>query len=252
MRLPQVQINPTSRIASALHILYLLLLPLLVLVLIRSNFVSGAVVVVLLSKWRMFAVKPRYWMANIRANSVDIIVGLSAVVFMSHSSSFINAVVWAGLYALWLVFLKPRSGNLSMFLQALVGQGIALSAVFLNFSTWNQAYLVVLAWVICFSAARHLLSTFDDDGSDRSIAHLWAVFGAEVALVLGKWHIVYLGVVPQIMLVLSVVGYVLGLLYYINNTRGGVSGGTRKQLIGFSIAVLLMIIIFTNWQPDSL
>ena len=36
-----------------------------------------ALALVILSKWRVIAVRPRFWWANIQANTVDIIVGIS-------------------------------------------------------------------------------------------------------------------------------------------------------------------------------
>ena len=68
-----------------------------------------AVVVLLLSKWRMLAVKPRHWLANVRANLVDITVGLAVIAFMSGTGSLITQLIWAGLYSAWLILLKPRS-----------------------------------------------------------------------------------------------------------------------------------------------
>jgi hypothetical protein len=229
----------------------MILLPLLVLGLVRSDFTTGAVVIVILSKWRMLAVKPRYWMANIRANSVDIIVGLSVVTFMAHSNDLVTSLVWAGVYSFWLILVKPRSTPLWIALQALIAQGLGLVAAFNNFSTWHQVYLVMIAWLICFSAARHLLTSYDD-GTERTLAHLWAIFAAELALILGKWHIVYLGAIPQVALVLSVIGYALGLGYYLHHAKDSFGPSLRRQLLGFTIAVLVMIVLFSNWQPEAL
>jgi hypothetical protein len=229
----------------------MILLPLLVLGLVRANFTTAAVVIVLLSKWRMLAVKPRYWLANIRSNSVDIIVGLSVVAFMAHSSELRTLLIWSGVYSFWLIFIKPRSTPLWVTLQALIAQGLGLVATFNNFSEWHQVYLVISAWLICFSAARHLLTSYDD-GIDRTLAHLWAIFAAEMALILGKWHIVYLGILPQIALILSVIGYTLGLGYYLHYAKEGMSSGVRKQLLGSAIVILVLIVLFSNWQPESL
>ena len=249
MRLPQVRINPTSRIAASLHVLYMVLLPLIVLSLVRAEFTSGAVIVVVLSKWRMLAVKPRYWLANISANSVDMIVGFSVVVFMSQSSELLTAFIWAALYSLWLILIKPRSSSLMIALQALIAQGLGLVAIFNNFSTWNPVYLVLLAWVICFCAAKHLLVAFEDE-SNKPLAHLWAIFGAQMALILGHWHIVYSNTIPQIALVLSVIGYALALGYYLHKTRG-LSKGLRQQLLVFSIIIIAIVIVFTEWQTET-
>lgn len=249
MRLPLVKINPTSRVAASLHILYMVLLPLLALSLVRSGFTNAAIVVVILSKWRMFAVKPRYWLANIRANSVDMIVGFASVVFMSQSDELTTTLIWAGLYSAWLILLKPRSSALMVSLQALVAQGVGLVAIFNNFSSWNPAILVLLAWVVCFCASKHLLVAFEDE-SNRSLSHLWAIFGAEISLVLGHWHIVYANAVPMVALVLSVIGYALALGYYLHKTRG-LSRAFRQQLFIFSIMVIAIIVVFTEWQTET-
>jgi hypothetical protein len=92
MRLPRVSINPTSRRAVVLHTLYLLLLPLLV-VGSALRFPTMGYILVLLSKWRMFAVRPRYWLANVRANMTDLIVGLSIVSFMNNTASLVDNLV---------------------------------------------------------------------------------------------------------------------------------------------------------------
>ena len=46
------------------------------LTVISGNWIFG-VVLVLLSKWRILAVRPRYWWVNIKANLVDLTVGIS-------------------------------------------------------------------------------------------------------------------------------------------------------------------------------
>jgi hypothetical protein len=249
MRLPQVQINPTSRIAATLHVFYLLMLPLLILALTRSGFIVGATAVIVISKWRMFAVKPRYWMTNIRANSVDIIVGLSILVFMVNSSQLTTSLIWASVYAIWLIFIKPRSSTFMVSLQAFIAQGIGLVALFNNYSSWHPGLLVLGAWAICYSAARHILMNFENESS-RTLTHIWAIFGAELSLVLGHWHVVYAGVIPMVALVLSGIGYALALGYYLANTRG-LSEGLRRQLVIFTIVLLLIIAIFSQWQSET-
>ena len=64
------KIKPVTGFAYLLHLGLLLLLPLIVFVLVRLNFVVLALIIIVLSKWRMFAVRPRFWPANIRANAV--------------------------------------------------------------------------------------------------------------------------------------------------------------------------------------
>src|SRR5690348_5292605 len=110
MRLLVARIKPAHGFSHFVHIALLLALPAALLVLVRLNFVQVALSLVLLSKWRMLAVRPRFWPAIIRANAVDIIVGLSAVLFMAHSPNGYSQLLWAGLYAAWLIILKPATG----------------------------------------------------------------------------------------------------------------------------------------------
>src|SRR5580704_10703026 len=103
MRLLLYKLKPTNGIAYFLHLGLLIILPVAVFVLVRLSFVQLAFCAIILSKWRMFAVRPRFWPANIRANAVDLMVGLSIVLFMNHSGSALWQLLWAALYAIWLI-----------------------------------------------------------------------------------------------------------------------------------------------------
>ncbi len=91
------KIKPSKGFSHVLHLVLVALLPIMVFVLVRIEFIQLAFSVVLLSKWRMLAVRPRFWPANVRANAVDILVGLSIVVFMSHTSSALLQLLYAAL-----------------------------------------------------------------------------------------------------------------------------------------------------------
>src|ERR1700722_5478232 len=115
-------LKPTNGIAYFLHLGLVLVLPLAVFVLVRLNFVQLALSIIVLSKWRMFAVRPRFWAANIRANAVDLMVGLLIVLFMTHSSGWLIQSLWAVAYAGWLVAIKPGSSVPIVTAQAFLGQ----------------------------------------------------------------------------------------------------------------------------------
>lgn len=249
MRLPKVQINPTSKTAAVLHTFYVLMLPLLAILLVYFEFPYAAMAFIILGKWRMFAVKPRYWLANIRANLVDITVGFSVVTFMNGTQNVLTMLAWAALYALWLTLLKPRSDAISIGSQAFIAQGVGLVALFGNHSQWNQVFLIVLTWLICFSAARHLLVAFEDN-TNRILSHVWGIFGAYLAMILGHWHIMYAGIMPQVALVLSILGYALGIGYYVHKTRG-LRRGLRTQLVLFCVIILTLIVILSDWQTSN-
>src|SRR3954470_14578441 len=81
------------------HLFYLALnglLPILAYILVRIDFVAIAIFLIFLSKWRMFAVRPRYWITNLIANGIDIMVAISLVVFMASTT-----VVWWQLF--WML-----------------------------------------------------------------------------------------------------------------------------------------------------
>lgn len=249
MRILRTPINPTSRIAAVLHTFYLVLLPLVVVGLVFGRFVAIALIVIVLSKWRMLAVKPRYWLANIRSNLVDIIVGFSVVSFMAGSRVLSTTLIWGAVYSFWLIAIKPRSSPLMVGAQAFIAQGLGLVALFANHNQMHQVFLVLLTWLICFSSARHFLVTFEDE-ANRTLSHVWGLFGAEIALILGHWQIVYSGAIPQIALVLSVVGYALGAGYYLHKTRG-LSPNIRRQLVIFCAIVLIIILLQPDWQAQT-
>src|SRR5919202_4987413 len=63
----------------------------------------AALALVLLSKWRILAVRPRYWFANIQANMVDIIVNISIVILLyAASGAVVTQGILAVLYIVWL------------------------------------------------------------------------------------------------------------------------------------------------------
>src|SRR3954466_13798171 len=123
MRLVPQSIKPASGLAHVLHLLLVLGLPVAVFILVALDldFVKVALALVVLSKWRMFAVRPRFWAANVRANGVDLMVGLSIVIFMAHSGSLFVKAAWAAVYAVWLLFIKPGNSVFKVTLQAFLG-----------------------------------------------------------------------------------------------------------------------------------
>ena len=68
--------------------------------------------VALLSKWRVFAVRPRYWWVNIISNMVDIIVTISYVVMLYAAQNVVALqITLLLLFIFWLLIIKPRSSR---------------------------------------------------------------------------------------------------------------------------------------------
>lgn len=242
------KLKPKSGFSHILHIVLTLLLPLLLYVFVRIDFVQLAVMLVLLSKWRMFAVKARHWPANIRANAIDIIVGVSVVLFMSEAQSQGIQFVWVIAYSFWLLYLKPKSTLLWVASQALIGQTIGLMALYSAYGGTSTTILVVGTASTCYFAARHYFSAYDES-LGRTTSYVWAYFGASLAWLLSHW-LIYYGVVAQPALILSVVGYTLAGLYYLQH-KDKLSVGVQRQFVIVLTAILLFVIVFSDWGDKT-
>lgn len=241
------KVRPTSGFSWAAHILLLSLLPIILFVLVRIDFIVLAVLVVLLSKWRMFAVKPRFWPANIRANSVDIIVGLSTLVFMVDTHSQAWQVMWTLLYIVWLTVIKPSSKSSMVGIQALVAFLWGLGALFLVGDEGSALYLVLGTGIICYLVSHHFFDAFEE-AYTRLLAYIWAFFGAGLVWVLSHWLLYYpsTGVVSQPMLLLVTIGYGLAAIYYLDHTER-LSRTVRNQFAFIMIAITAIILVFSDW-----
>jgi len=242
------RLKPESGIAYVLHILLNALLPVSVLLLVRLNFASLAVALVLLAKWRTVAVKPRYWFTNIRANLVDIFVGLSVIAFIVGTSNWYTQAIWTVLFIVWLVWLKPLSKPLAVMIQALIAQVLGLVAFYRAFPNSSLIVGILATWLICYACARHFLGVFDEP-MIRTISDIWAWFGAMMAWVLGHWVIEYL-FLPQIALILTILGYGLATIYYLEK-KEKLKANLKRQLFGVMGLLLIIIIVFSDWQDKT-
>jgi hypothetical protein len=238
------RIKPKSGFSHFVHIFFNALLPALMFVLVRMGFVPIAVGLVLLSKWRMFAVRPRYWPANLRANAVDIIVGLSTVVFMANATEASWQLVWAAAYAGWLILIKPGSSVGKTSLQAMVAQTTGLMAVFLGWSASPLYVLVILAWLVCYSSARHFFTAFEEQYTSL-YAHTWGYFAAALTWVLGHWLLFY-GFISQPALILSVLGFGMAALYYLEQTERS-NQLIKRQFVFIMVAIVVVVLTFSKW-----
>jgi hypothetical protein len=193
------RLKPARGFSHLLYITLNALLPILAYILVKIDFVGLAVALVMLSKWRMFAVRPRYWLVNLIQNGVDIMVAISLIIFMATTTVVWWQLIWMVAYEFWLLWLKPR---------------------------------------------------FDEESHSALIAHIWAYFSASLAFVLAHWLLFY-GTVAQIIVILTTVGYGLAALYYLDATDR-LSQRLQKQLMGIMLAILLIIVLFSNWTGATI
>ncbi len=135
---------------------------LLVIVLaVQSPWLAFAVV--LMSKWRALAVRPRFWFANLVANMVDIIVGVSIVVLLCGASGaqWLQFAITL-LYIVWLLFIKPRSRRSYVAVQAGCAIFLGITALSMVSFSWDAFLFVLAMWVIGFVSTRHVLGSYEE------------------------------------------------------------------------------------------
>lgn len=249
MRRAVDKIKPASGFSKIIHWVLVVILPILALVFVRWSILPLAYGIVILTKWRMFAVRPRHWPANIRVNAVDIIAGLSFVVFMAQAPSSAWQLIWLFAYECWLLVIKPRSKTFWTSVQAALAQFMGLTAMYLLWGRSDLLVLVVMSWAICYLCARHFFSSFDEPlGSMMS--HIWGYMAAALTWVLGHW-LLYYGFLAQPVLILSILSYGIGSLYYLEN-NDKLSSLVRREIILIMSAVIVVIILFSSWGDKTI
>jgi hypothetical protein len=98
--------------------------------------------------------------------------------------------------------------------------------------------------LICFLAARHFFDTFDEPYA-KMLAYVWGYFAAALAWLLSHWLLFYRGV-SQPALLLSTLGYGLAVLYYLDH-HDRLSKGVRRQFIFIMLAIVLVVLAFSDW-----
>ena len=238
------KIKPAKGFSKVIYIFFNALLPIVVFVLVRTDFTQLALAIILLSKWRMLAVRPRFWPANFRANAIDIIVGISFLLFMINSGSQLMQLIWTVGYIIWLVVLKPAANTLLISLQAYIGLMAGLMALFVSWNDGPLYGLVFLTGLVCYLSARHFFDSFDEPYA-KLLSYFWGYFGAALVWVLGHW-LLYYSFVSQPVLLLGALSFGLGTLYYLDH-KDRLSVGLRRQFVFIMFAVIFIVLIFSDW-----
>lgn len=169
------------------------------MVIIRiTNSLLLAFALVMLSKWRVLAVRPRFWVANIQANLVNIIVSASLAVLL-YSINIISGGSFTGLltqsvlvvmYIIWLLFIKPRSKRKYIAIQAGVALFLGTAAIYSMSYDWIATPVVLLVWLVGYASARHVLNSYDEDYI-LVLSLSWGLVMAEIGWLAYHWTIAY-------------------------------------------------------------
>ncbi len=238
------KLRPSRGFAHFFHLSIVAVLPILVFVLVRLELVGVALAVILLSKWRIFAVRPRHWLAHLRTNAVDVIFSLSILVFMASSSAMSVQLLWVLAYEIWILYIKPGTRPILVSIQALLAQLTGLIAAFIAFEDVPLAVLIVSTAAILYFSARHIFGSFQEEHFN-AYSLTWALFGASLVWVLGHWLLFY-GPVAQVAVLLGVLGYGLAALYYLSETDK-LSTLVQRQVIFVMFAVVAVVLVLSDW-----
>ncbi len=151
------------------------------------NLAPLAIALVILSKWRVLAVQPRFWMPNIRANLVDLTVGVSSVGLISQARSSWLALAWVLLYVVWLLGLKPRDHSVWVGIQALWAQLVGIAVLFMIPDFIKQPlFIIVMVWLISWAAARHFFSNYEEPYY-RLLSMVWSFLIVQMVWISLHW-----------------------------------------------------------------
>lgn len=191
-----------------------------------------AILLVVLSKWRVIAVRPRYWWANILSSLPDLSLGIGLAVISWQCGQISNTLATSGilptipaiaiqsglgvLYAIWLIIIKPKHSDKWVLRQASISQFLGLMAIFFVSHQLSLFVSIILSFLVAFASARQMLAQYEEQ-SQGMLASVWGLMVAELAFVSWHWSVSYqlsvLVRVPQIAIIVTVVAFVATRVY---------------------------------------
>ncbi|GHU07842.1 hypothetical protein FACS189431_3060 [Alphaproteobacteria bacterium] len=238
-------------VTSVLHIVFNLAVAglSLGLLLLFPDTPWAAIALVVVSKWRVFAVKPRFWVPNILSNLVDFVFCAGLVVLIWQASELLwLQIALTAVYAAWLILLKPLTKTLPVLLQAGLSQFIGLVALFSVAEYLTLPVTVALAFGIGFAVARHTLMLHEEK-QYTLLALGWGAIVAELSFVAYHWLITYnigpVVKVPEIAIIVTLLGFLVE-RYYTSFRRndGQIKQSDVLMPTLFGAALLAILLIF--------
>lgn len=210
-----------SVLADILHIVFNLVFAILtlLLVIIFPETPLFAMALIFLGKWRIFAVRRRYWWPNFLASLPDLIVGFSLVVLMWQAANSANGlgvsalpiqIVLTILHIVWLIFIKPQHKEIWVVSQAATAQFLGFAALFSVASKVPLPMTIIFAFIVGYAIARQIL-LLHDEKKMNIIALIWGLVAAEISFAAWHWTIAYavtpLIAIPQSAIIITLLGF---------------------------------------------
>ena len=244
-------------VSTMVHVLLNLLLGVgAVLITVLSSSPVLGIILVLASKWRVIAVRARYFFLNLKANLVDLIIGISVVLlsYYAGGSFLMIHILLMIFYSVWLLFIKPLSSESATLAQSLIAVLLGISASTIMSANLNPIVGVAIAFLIGYAASRHVLS----QSSDRDFTLTSLVCGlvfSEIAWLCYSWSIIYTfgntGIrIPQLAIILTIFAFTYNyarqaLIKYQDNFR-------FKQILGPIIFGVVLIFVIVIWFSNPI
>lgn len=240
-----------NAISSLMHVILNLLLA---VVSIGATVVTGSyligLVLIVVSKWRVFAVNHRYWLLNLRSSLVDFIVGVSFVLLAYAAGTTFLPVHFVLMisYAVWLIFIKPRSSSRFAVIQALIAVLLGTTTATIFAAISDSIVLVASEFLIGFAASNHVLVQSNEENPTYISLVVGLIF-AEIAWLSNSWLIIYTfgssGLCfSQLAIILTVLSYAYFQIYNESVTHDGkIKFGNVAVPIIFSLVVVAVLII---------
>lgn len=255
-KLPKPTPKTSNLISGLFYVLLNALLAVAVVVLVNlfdAPWLGLAVIAV--SKWRIFAVKIRFWWANLVSNLTDILVGISYVLLVYYigGDQMIYQIGSALLYIIWLLMIKPGTSSLKIMTQSL----IAMFLVNLNLSLfgyrWPILVFLMVEMFIAYNIMGHYLKNADFEIKyTRLMSGIWALIMMELAWIYWHWMIGYNFVagikVSQFAIVSTALTFLTyKVLFYMNQEADQNHRNLQIDLlasIGFVVVLILVMLLF--------
>ena len=243
--------------SSAVHVLLNILLGIgSVLITVFSGSPLLGVLLVLVSKWRVFAVRSRYLMLNIKSNLVDLIVGLSIVVLAYYAGSSLAPVhfILMGIYVVWLTIIKPMSSETANLTQSLFAVFLGVSAATFLTAGTDPVVDVLLVFLVGYAASRHVLAQTNSKDFTLTTLVCGLVF-AEIAWLCNTWSIIYTfgasGIrIPQIAIILTIFAFIYN---YVRQVMLRQQEDFRlRDILGPVVFGVIIIGIIVIWFSDPI
>lgn len=207
-------------------------------------------VVVLIGKWRVFAVRPRFWRQNILANAVDAIVGISHVIFLYAASgqTVLQIALTIG-FIFWLLVVKPRSKRLFVTAQAGAALFVGVTALSMVAYQYDVFFFVLGMWALGFVTARHVLMHYEMP-TTAFFSLVWALVVAELGWLSYNWLFAYTLPISanlklsQLALIVTLLGFVAERALASHHLHGTIRKEDMTVPSVFAVTLIMLLLVF--------